>query len=406
MTDTHYEAVFGGIDRNATDAERAVPTFYRDIEDTRRGESVEFPTFHEALTTLRERFPCETRTVAYEDDDAGEWVEDDRFQALVNPEWLGDGRRDAPQDNALWQVVTDSYNATDHMDAFGPLCAVARQNDLAATFGTVRTYRNGGEVQIDILFDGLRAGVPDAEDDPILLGFSLGQDYFRSQSVHASVIAVDERTGTVMRGLTDTFSTPHSNANAAEDVAEWLSTMFERAEKVGDTLYEVVAEAREYEVAMNEVPLSVAEFYEALGFPGSMAQNAADRVRNKNRPAAYDLYLPIAQELTENYEAKVSGDALTSHATRANDLLFAPPSAERSALRHAAEDLQGQGTLGAEYGDAAEQIHARIEDLDEAVSAFENVRDRIRTMLQETANGEDSEPQSAENTDASDEVDA
>lgn len=398
MTETHYATVFGGIDDHTDDTEREVPSWYRQITGARQGASVEFPTFHGALSTLRERFGCETRPVAYDDEHRDAWVSDGRFRALVNPAWLGDA--DAPQDNALWHVVTDSYNPTDHMDAFGPLVAVARQNDLTAPFGKVRTYRNGGEVQIDILFDGLRAGVPDADYDPILLGFSLGQDYFRRRSIHASVIAVDERTGAVMRGLTDRHSTPHHNTHAADVVAEWLSTMFDRAERVGDTLYEVVAEARAYEVAMNEVPLSIAEFYEALGFPTGMAKRAAERVHDVNRPTAYDLYLPIATELTKNYEAKVSGDALRDHATRANDLLFAPPSAERTALKAAAEDLQGQGTIGAEYTDAAAQIHDRIEDLDEAVTAFTSVRDRLRTMLQDVdADGEQAD-ESAESDDA------
>lgn len=391
MTDAHTTTTFGGIDDHA---EADVPIWYRDHVGATRSAS--FGSFHEALLDLRERFGCETRPAGFENDETGEWVEDGRFRALVNPAWL-DGS--GPQATALWHIVTESYEPTDHMDAFGPLVAVARKNDLTEPFGTVRTYRNGGEVQIDILFDGLRASVPDADGEPIILGFSLGQDYFGSQSIYASVIAVDERTGTVMRGLTDRFSTPHSNQNAAEDVAEWLEDMFDRAERVGETLYEVVAEAREYEVELDSIPLSVAEFYEALGFPSGMSERAAEQVRDPSRPSAYDLYLPIAQALTETYDGKKSGSALTRHATNANDLLFSPPSAERAALESAAEDLQGQGTLGAEYSDAAEALQDRIEDLDEAVSAFESVRDRIRSMLRETDETDEQDGQSADDED-------
>ena len=387
--DPHYRTQYGGIDSNVADSDRSVPGIYRDAlgDHVNRGESVEFPTFHEAIGTMRDRFGINTRSAYYHDDDRDEYVEVPARVVLYNPAWTGDGLDDAPQDSAAWTTASDEYTATDAMDNYGPLVAAARQNDHAAAFGELRAYRNGGQVNLDLFLPGLRAADPAQDENAegrYVLGFETGYDYFRRQSVYASIIALDTKTGSLLRGLSDRYSSPH-RGDVAENLGDWFLTMFERAETVGDTLYEVVAEARNYTVDMTTLPLSVEGFYQALGFTGAMSEQAADKVRNHRTPTAWDLYEPITWVITRGYTGKVGGKALVDHASSANDLLYAPASTERTALQQAAEDLDGNATLfGGDEQNAADVLRERAESLDEAVAASVSFRERIRVMLDDT----------------------
>lgn len=387
----HYRQTFGGIDKHVEDP--SVPGDYRETVGATRGRSVEFPSFHEVLSTLRDEFGVESRNAYYYDHDRDEYVQVPNRVVLVNPAWLGDGLDEAPQNSAGWTTASDSYSETDAMDNYGPLVALARQRGFDDVFGNVWAYRNGGDVRLDLFFNGLTADDP-ADDEPrYVLGFETGYDYFRSQSVNAAIIAYDTETGSVMRGLSDAYSSPHRGDIEGRTVS-WFETMLDRAEKVGDTLYQVVAEARNYEVELSTLPLTVEGFYEALGFPGpSVAEPAAAMVSNTRNPTAWDLYEPLTLVLSREYGGKVGGDALVNHASRANDLLYSPASTERKAYRQAAEALDGQATLPGvgddDAEDAAEVLMNRAGSLDEAVEKSVSFRERIRTMLAEDVAGDE-----------------
>lgn len=394
MTDshTHYEATFGGLDYDEGD----VPSGYRATVGATQGASQSFPTLRDVLRDMSDRFGIEARTAYYEDPERG-FVEVPNRVVTVNPAWLGEGLADAPQNSAAWTTASDEYATLDAMDQFGPLLPMARTHELDDVFGHVRAYRNGGQVSLEVFFRGLTGDDPDTDEPRYILGFEGGFDYYLGQSLRATVIAYDTETGAVMRGLSERYSTPH-RGDAEDRMAEWFDDMIHRAERVGQTLYQVVAEARDYHVNLNELPLDVREFYEAVGFPSStVAKPAAELVRNARTPTAWELYEPVTLVLSREYDGKVGGSALRDHASRANELLYTPAKAEQAALRQAAEQFEDQETLlGEDDEDAADLLRRRAASLDEAVDSSLTFRQRVRTILAEAADEDDGESDEAE----------
>jgi len=380
MTETYYETVFGGIDASARQT-TSVPGWFRNHYDTTRGASAEFPSFDQMIRDFGGEHGAEKRAAYYYDEERGEYLKAADQAVLVNPAWIGDGLADAPQNTAAWTTVGDTYEPVEARDAYEPLVAVANERGYEQAFGGLTAYRNGGQVAVESLFDGLRVTDPQGETE-FVIGFESGFDHFRRSSVWASLMAYDAESGAALRGLSERFTAPH-RGNADEKLREWFETMFERAERLGETIYEVVAEARSYTVPMKDVPLTVAEWYEAQGFPASYGREAAERLPDMRTPTAFELYLAMARTVTTEYEGKRGGGALKRHASRANDILYSPPSAERNALTTAREELDENGQQSLAGDDAAAELTARIETLDEGVAAFTNMRERIRSMLAE-----------------------
>lgn len=382
MTETYYETVFGGIDESHRQ-DATVPGWFRDHYDARRGSTVEFGSFESVLDSFGDGHGAETTEAYYYDDERDEYLPVPNRAALVNPAWTGDGLADAPQDTAAWTTVSDDYEAVEAEDAYRPLVEAAQALDYEQAFGSLTAYRNGGQVAIEVLFDDLRVSDPEGETE-FVLGFETGYDHFRRSSVWAALMAYDTESGAAMRGLSQRFTAPH-RGDVSEKLGAWFETMFDRAERLGETIYEVVAEARNYTVPMRDVPLSVAEWYEAQGFPASYGEQAAKRLPDTRTPTAFELYLAMARTVTTEFGGKRGGDALKRHASRANEILYSPPSAEQNALTAAREELaeNGQETITDADEDAAEALDDRIESLDEGVEAFESVRERVRSMLDE-----------------------
>ncbi|QPL12264.1 hypothetical protein HrrHc1_215 [Halorubrum phage Hardycor1] len=384
MNETHYETAFGGVHGAASGS---VPGWYRAAHDAARGNSVEFPHLAEVLGTLTDEYGATTTDAYYYDDERDEYVEIPERAAVVNPAWTGDGLSNTPRGSAAWTTASDSYEPINAKDAYGPLVDVAHDEGYEDVFGAVETYRVGGEVVVEVLFDDLRFEDPESGTEWVL-GFETGYDHYRRSSVWATLLAYDTSTGASLRGLSERYTRSHRGENASDEISEWFRGMIGRVERLDETLAQVVAEAREYEVPMSELPVTVAEFYEAQGFPASYASAAADRLRNHRTPSAFDLYLAIAETVTTEFEGKTGGDALRRHAGRANDLLFSPPSAEREALVAERERLADDDQTRLPNGDgevepAAEQLDDRIDSLDDGVEAFESMRERFRTMLDE-----------------------
>lgn len=385
MTDPHTKSVFGGIDDSA---DSRVPGWFRANHDVRRGNSVEFDSFHSVVSELSDNYGAETTNVFYYDEERDEYLDIPTQRALVNPTWQGDGLDDAPQASAAWTTVSDGYSAIDAMDAYGPLVAAARSEDLPVAFGSVETYRNGGEVVAEVLFDDLRVTGPEGETE-FVFGFETGYDHFRRSSVWASLLAYDTNTGAALRGLGPRETTAHRGDDPTADMGEWYLARIDEARKLGDTIHEVVAEARNYEVRVCDVPLSVAEWFEALGFPASYGRAAAERLGDHRTPTAFDLWLVMSDVVTTEFDGKKGGSAIRGHASRCNELLYSPSGAERQALESAHEAVEdtGQTTLDAAHETEAEAKRAafeeRIETLEEGVEVFENVRERVRAMLED-----------------------
>jgi hypothetical protein len=57
-------------------------------------------------------------------------------------------------------------------------------------FGQIRQYRDGGEVHMDVLFDGLSVGLP-GRSGSITMGITSGYDFFGGHAVYAEGFARD-----------------------------------------------------------------------------------------------------------------------------------------------------------------------------------------------------------------------
>lgn len=386
MTKAQRTIEFAGIDRNGHSG--TLPQWYREAVGAPMNDDAEFPSFLEAVGELPE---AEKTTIAYRDENADEWRDDSRHVALVNPAWLGDGLASAPQNTAVWHIPTGSYSVVNPMDGYGPFSAMMRKydadeetNDLGTAYGQFRLYRNGGEVHADILFDGLRVADPEGgQDQPYVLGVTTGYDFFGGHALYAEVIAYDTRNGAAMRGLTDSNSRRHVGS-AGNTVAAWWERILAQMETASETLFEVIADARDYTIEFSEYPFDVAEFYELLGFPEYLSENAADRIGGNPAVAdAWTLYHAMTETLTEDFDGKDAASALTRYVKRANDILYTPPKAERAAISEKMDELEGQQTLSDEDEDAKAALAKLREDAGESVEKFGATRARLKNLLAE-----------------------
>lgn len=111
MKDPEARTSFAGVD-GRTDTE--LPEWYRE----RHGDA-EPVTFAEAIRSLPQA--VET-TVAYQNPYTDEWVETERFNALVEPSRArAQGREEDAKTDPLFYIPTDSYSIINPVDVFGPL---------------------------------------------------------------------------------------------------------------------------------------------------------------------------------------------------------------------------------------------------------------------------------------------
>ena len=162
MSSPETTTVFAGVDGQTT---AALPAWYRE-----RTEVDDPVSFAEAIRSLPRAIET---TVAYNNPYTGEWVETDRFNALVEPSRLQNPTTYSRNADPLFYIPTDSYSIINPPDVYRPLERVLREHSLGddlsgeVVFGEIRQYRGSGEVHMDILFDGLSVALPD-RSDPIL----------------------------------------------------------------------------------------------------------------------------------------------------------------------------------------------------------------------------------------------
>jgi len=160
MKEPAQRTVFAGLD-GCTDAE--LPAWYAEQKPVDEPAS-----FAEAIRDLPRA--VETR-VAYQNPYVDEWIETDRFNAIVEPSRLRDqalvGELDA---DPLFHVPSNSYTILNPVHVYEPLEEILREETLdgrplgEVVFGEIRQYRSGGEVHMDVLFDGLKVDAPGSGD--------------------------------------------------------------------------------------------------------------------------------------------------------------------------------------------------------------------------------------------------
>jgi hypothetical protein len=311
--------IFAGLD-GRTDIE--LPDWYAAGTDT-----ADVVSFTEAIRDLPRAVDT---TVAYRNPHTDEWVDTDRFNAVVEPSRLREQARGTNDADPLFHVPSDSYTILNPVDVYGPLEDVVREKTVdgralgEVMFGEIRRYRAGGEVHMDVMFDGLEVRLP-GRGEPITMGVTSGYDFFGGHAVYVEGFAQDGVCSNTMRQLTEKEVIKHVGDVA--DFENWWERLLASLELVADDLFAFIRDAGQITIDFTSVPFDVAAFYTLLGFPEYLADHAAsDAEANADDPFEIDmwtLHSGATYALTHFFTGK-EGSALDGYVRTANDVLFNP----------------------------------------------------------------------------------
>ncbi|MDS0280193.1 hypothetical protein NDI85_20620 [Halomicroarcula sp. S1AR25-4] len=383
MKDPESRTVFAGVD-GRTDTE--LPDWYR------RKKTIDEPkSFAE---TVRDLPQAVETTVAYRNPYSDEWVETERFNALIEPTRARDhATDDEPDADPLFHIPTDSYAIINPVDVYGPLEEVLREETLDGTplgdvmFGEIRRYRGGGEVHMDIMFDGLEVRLP-GRSDPITMGVTSGYDFFGEHAVYVEGFAQDGYCSNTMRSLTDKEVIKH--VGDVRNFRTWWEELLAQVELVADDLFEFIRDAQDIDLDFSDLPFTVTEFYSLLGFPDYLAERAAsDAEANATSPVEIDmwtLHSGATYALTHFFQGK-EGASLDQYVRIANDILFNPEGTIERVEQAYEQQLEADGDDGSQASLEGERALASIErvsdDLQEKVEQFEEREDALRERFRE-----------------------
>jgi hypothetical protein len=386
MTDPDQTCVFAGVD-GRTDT--GLPRWF-----AQQVATDDVTSFAEAVRSLPQA--TETR-VAYRNPYTEEWVSTERFNAVVEPGRLRAQASDSEPDvDPLFHVPTDSYAIINPTDVYAPLEDVLREEAIDGTplgevvFGEIRTYRGGGEVHMDLMFDGLSVDLPE-QDSPITMGITSGYDFFGGHAVYVEGFARDTGCANSIRQLTDRETIKH--VGDIGDFRAWWEDRLGQLGLVADDLLAFIEDATDITVAFTDVPFDVTEFYELLEFPSYLAEQAASDARsNAADPFEIDmwtLHSGATYALTHHFRGK-EGSALDGYVRTANDILFNPEATidrvEQTYEERAAEETDGDGQTGLESQTALAQIEQVSQDVRAKADQFE---EREATLRKRFAHAEE-----------------
>jgi hypothetical protein len=386
MKDPESSTVFAGVD-GRTDTE--LPDWYRQKKTVDDPES-----FAEAVRDLPQA--VET-TVAYQNPYTDEWVETERFNALVEPNRARTQAREKDADtDSLFHIPTHSYSIINPVDVYGPLEEVLREETIDGTplgdvmFGEIRRYRSGGEVHMDVMFDGLEVRLP-GRTEPITMGVTSGYDFFGEHAVYVEGFAQDGYCSNTMRSLTDKEVIKH--VGDIRDFRSWWEEILAQVELVADDLFEFIRDAQDIDLDFSDLPFTVTEFYSLLGFPDYLAERAAeDAEANATSPFAIDmwtLHSGATYALTHFFQGK-EGASLDQYVRVANDILFNPEGTIERVEQAYEQQLDAEDGDGSQSSLAGKRALASIEraseDLQANVEQFEAREDALRERFQQVTN--------------------
>ncbi|PSP85962.1 hypothetical protein BRC83_02355 [Halobacteriales archaeon QS_1_68_17] len=380
MKEPAQRTVFAGLD-GCTDAE--LPAWYAEQKPVDEPAS-----FAEAIRDLPRA--VETR-VAYQNPYVDEWIETDRFNAIVEPSRLRDqalvGEPDA---DPLFHVPSNSYTILNPVHVYEPLEEILREETLdgrplgEVVFGEIRQYRSGGEVHMDVLFDGLEVTLPDRENEPITMGLTSGYDFFGGHAVYVEGFAQDTACKNSIRSLTDKEIAKH--VGDVEDFGGWWESILAELELIADDLFGFIEDAQDITIDLTDVPFSVTEFYELLDFPSYLAERVAgDAEANAPDPFRIDmwtLHSGATYALTHFFKGK-EGNSLDRYVRTANDVLFNPQGTVEKVEKGYEQVIGDAGEHeGLHNKDAVAQIESFDSDLQTKAQEFEDRKESLNIQLE------------------------
>ncbi|WP_275737978.1 hypothetical protein [Halorhabdus sp. SVX81] len=384
MKDPETRTVFAGLD-GRSDAQ--LPNWYAEQKP------VDDPvTFTEAIRDLPQAIET---TVAYQNPCSDEWVETERFNAVVEPSRLREQGRGGDDVEPLFHIPTDSYAIINPVDVYGPLEEVLREEMIDGQslgdvmFGEIRRYRGGGEVHMDVMFDGLEVTLPD-RSDPITMGVTSGYDFFGEHAVYVEGFAQDGYCSNTMRSLTDKEVVKH--VGDVGNFRTWWEGILEQVELVANDLFEFIRDAQEIDLDFSDLPYTMTEFYTLLGFPEYLAERAAaDAEANAPNPFEIDmwtLHSGATYALTHFFKGR-EGAALDEYVRIANDILFNPEGTIERANQAYKDQIETENNASKQISLDGERGLAQIERISESlrsqVEQFEDreevLRERFRQVI-------------------------
>lgn len=381
MKDPETRTVFAGLD-GRSDAQ--LPNWYAEQKPV--DEPV---TFTEAIRELPQAIET---TVAYQNPYSDEWVETERFNAVVEPSRLREQGRGEDDVEPLFHIPTDSYAIINPVDVYGPLEEVLREETIDGQalgdvmFGEIRRYRGGGEVHMDVMFDGLEVTLPD-RSDPITMGMTSGYDFFGEHAVYVEGFAQDGYCSNTMRSLTDKEVVKH--VGDVGNFRTWWEGILEQVELVANDLFEFIRDAQEIDLDFSDLPFTTTEFYTLLGFPEYLAERAAgDAKANAPSPFEIDmwtLHSGATYALTHFFKGK-EGGSLDQYVRIANDILFNPERTVERVHKEYEDQLEtesgGESQTSLDGERALASIEHVSEDLQDDVEQFEEREEVLRDRFQ------------------------
>ncbi len=305
-----------------------------------------------------------------------------------------ESQEDDSTTDPLFHIPTDSYSIINPVNIYGPLEKVLREETVDGTtlgevmFGEIRRYRSGGEVHMDIMFDGLEVRLP-GRSDPITMGVTSGYDFFGEHAVYVEGFAQDGYCSNTMRSLTDKEVIKH--VGDVRNFRTWWQEILTQVELVANDLFEFISDAQQIELDFSELPFTVIEFFSLLGFPDYLAERATnDAEANSSSPFEIDmwtLHSGATYALTHFFQGK-EGTSLDQYVRIANDILFNPEGTIECVKQAYEQQLESEDGNGSQGSLAGEQALASIErvstDLQEKVDQFEEREDALRERFQDT----------------------
>lgn len=383
MTNPETTTVFAGLDGRT---KARLPAWY-----ARQRSTDQSTTFATAVRALPQ---ATTTEVAYRNPYADEWVQTDRHNAIVESTRLAQYAGGETSDDPLFFIPTDSYSVINPLDIFGPLEAVLRTETIDGRplaeimFGEVRQYRGGGEVHMDILFDGLSVTLPD-RSDPITMGMTAGYDFFGGHAVYVEGFARDTLCANSIRQLTDRETVKH--VGDVGDFEQWWESILAQLGLVADDLSAFIEGASEITIQFTAVPFTLREFYMLLGLPEYLARRAAEDARAAvETPTTIDmwtLHSGATYALTHFFTGR-EGAALDRYVRAANDILFNPEvtieTVTQTYAEWAASETDGIGQTGLESQLALAQLERVGQEIGEKATQFQARAETLRERLHQT----------------------
>lgn len=332
--------------------------------------------------------------------DGSVFVETDRYQSVYSPDkvrsWLSVDDDADQVDDALWHVPTKTYSIVNPLTAYEPLEEAIRDEDLGDdTFGEIRTYKGGGEVHMDVLFDAYQIDYDDGDggSDPIVLGLRTGYDFFGSQALYFEGFAQDTHCDNSIRSVTDKKTIRHvGDVDLEDEVQEVL----EELGLMQNRLAELIELAEDIELDVLEMEFSepfdhddnIRGFYELAGFPSYMAREAASHARQRAdnifTPDMTALWDGATYALTHQFSGGENTSTAQEYIDVANDMVMNPTQVIGQVERQHTQRLAAQSE-GDQLSVEGQKAHADIQEFSQTVKdkadEFESRNEELRTAL-------------------------